>query len=169
MRVSKVEKLFCFLLVKIVYRFRPRLGTKIQFWYLKRWGVDFAGAPNFIAGDVWIDGTDYGLLHMGAGVTLSSQVKVLTHDWAMHTVVKALAIETDVVLGRIEPVFIGDHTFVGLGSILMPGCVIGKGCIVGAGSVVRGHVPDFGIYAGNPGKVIGDVRQYLEKRGVKNL
>lgn len=166
MRVSKIEKFFCFLLVKIVYKFRPQLGTKIQYSYLKRYGVKFAGFPNFIAGDVWIDGTDYGLVHMGVGVTLSSQVTVLTHDWAMHTVAKALNIKTDAVLGRVEPVSIGDNTFIGLGSILMPGCIVGKGCIVGAGSVVRGSVPDFCIYVGNPGKVIGDVRDYLERQGI---
>ncbi len=57
--------------------------------------------------------------------------------------------------GSVE---IGDCTFVGANSIIMPGTKIGRGCIVGAFSYVTGEFDDFAIIAGNPAKKIGDVR-----------
>ena len=81
----------------------------------------------------------------------------------MHTVAKAFNIQQEKPIGRIKGVTIEDYAFVGTGSILMPGCHIGKGAIVAAGTVVRGKVPDFSIYAGSPGSIIGDSRVYLSK------
>ncbi|MGT2432011.1 acyltransferase [Cupriavidus basilensis] len=161
---GKIEKIFWFGLVGILSRFNPRWATSLQYHYLDKWGVKFCGRPNFIAGDVWFDGTDYGLIELGEQVTLSSGVRILTHDWSMHTVAKSLGISSSVPLGRIVGVKIGDFSFVGMGSILMPGCQIGRGCIIGAGTVVRGRVEDYSIYVGNPGAVSGDVVDYLKKK-----
>lgn len=124
----------------------------------------FNGRPNYISSKIWFDGTDYSLINIGHQVTMSSYIRVLTHDWALHTVAKAFNIPQDKPLGRIRSVKIGDYSFIGSGTILMPGCEIGKGCIIAAGTVVRGRVPDFSIYAGSPGTVIGDSREYLRKQ-----
>ena len=66
--------------------------------------------------------------------------------------------------GRIH---IGAFSFVGPFSVIMPNTKIGKGCIVAAHSYVKGDFPDYSIIAGNPAKVIGDVREkdkeWLEK------
>ena len=94
---------------------------------------------------------------------MSSYIRVLTHDWALHTVAKAFDVPQDKPIGRIKGVTIEDYAFVGTGTILMPGCHIGKGSIIAAGTVVRGKVPDYSIYAGSPGKIIGDSREYLGK------
>lgn len=68
------------------------------------------------------------------------------------------------VTGEIH---IGEFTFVGPHSVIMPNTKIGKGCIVSAYSFVKGEFPDFSIIAGNPAKVVGDVRNsdniYLEE------
>ncbi|MGQ0693810.1 acyltransferase [Acinetobacter baumannii] len=162
--MRKLEKIICFSLVKLVANFRPRWATKIQFFFYKRWGMKFNGKPNYISSKIWFDGTDYSLIEIGHEVTMSSYIRVLTHDWALHTVAKAFDIPQEKPIGRIKGVSIGDYSFIGTGTILMPGCKIGKGCIIAAGTVVRGNIPDFSIYAGSPGVIIGDSKEYLSKK-----
>lgn len=55
-----------------------------------------------------------------------------------------------------KAVEIGEYTFIGGGSAVMPGVKIGKGCVVGVNSVVTKDVPDYAIVAGSPAKIIGD-------------
>ncbi len=54
-----------------------------------------------------------------------------------------------------KSVTIGEYTFIGGGSCIMPGVSVGKGCVIGVGSVVTKDVPDYSIVAGVPAKVIG--------------
>lgn len=56
--------------------------------------------------------------------------------------------------GRRSSVTIGDGSFIGFGSVILPNVSIGRGCIVGANSVVNCNIPDFSVAAGNPAKVI---------------
>lgn len=51
-------------------------------------------------------------------------------------------------------VVIGNDVWIGLGVTILPGTVIGHGCIIAAGSIVRGTVPSYSLYGGNPGRVI---------------
>ena len=164
MKPSKIEKIICFLAVKAVANFKPRLATKIQFFYFKRWGMKFRDKPNYISSKIWFDGTDYSLISIGKEVTMSSYIRVLTHDWSLHTVAKAFSIPQQKPIGIIKGVEIGDYSFIGTGTIIMPGSKIGKGCIIGAGTVVRGEIPDFSIYIGSPGVIIGDSRKYLKSK-----
>ena len=163
MIVRKLEKIICRVMVSIVSNFKPRWATNILYFFLKRWGVKFNGKPNYISSKIWFDGTDYSIISIGKGVTMSSYIRVLTHDWALHTIAKAFDIPQDKPLGRIKGVTIEDYAFIGTGTILMPGCHIGKGAIIAAGTVVRGTVPDFSIYGGSPGAIIGNSKEYLKK------
>lgn len=164
MKPNKIEKIFCFLLVKLVCNYKPRWATNIQYKFFKRWGMKFNDKPNYISSKIWFDGTDYSLIEIGKQVTMSSYIRVLTHDWALHTVAKAFDIPQNKPIGIIKGVKIGDYSFIGTGTILMPGCVIGKGCIIAAGTVVRGKIPDFSIYGGSPGVIMGDSKEYLIKK-----
>jgi acetyltransferase-like isoleucine patch superfamily enzyme len=57
------------------------------------------------------------------------------------------------------PVHIGAYSFIGPHSLIEAGSRIGKGVVVCAYSQVRGEVPDFAIVAGQPARVVGDVRE----------
>ena len=168
-RPRKWEKAFCFLSARLLANVKPRWATNILFFYFKKWGVKFNDRPNYISSKTWFDGTDYALISVGRDVTISSYVRILTHDWSLHTVAKALNIEQKSPLGVLRPVEIGDYSFIGTGTILMPGCKIGKACVIGAGTVVRGDVPDFSIYIGSPGRVVGNSEEYLAKHLKKRI
>ena len=162
-KAPKVERVICYSLISILRPLKVRWATQVKLYYLKKWGANFKGTPQYISSYCDLDGTDYSLFTFGEGVTISSYVRLLTHDWSPYTVGKALGITTDSPLGKIEPIEIGEYSFVGTGSIVMPGTTIGVGCIVGAGTVVRGKIPDYSIVIGSPCAVVGDVRNHIAK------
>ena len=51
-------------------------------------------------------------------------------------------------------VTVGEGTWVGAGTVVIPGVKIGKWSIIGAGSVVIKDIPDQVLAVGNPCKVI---------------
>lgn len=53
-----------------------------------------------------------------------------------------------------RPVSIGDGSWIGHGTVVLPGARIGRHVTVGANSVVTGALPDFCVAAGNPARVI---------------
>jgi acetyltransferase-like isoleucine patch superfamily enzyme len=53
-----------------------------------------------------------------------------------------------------RPVSIGDGSWLGHGTIVLPGASVGRHVVVGAGSVVTGDLPDFCVAVGNPARVI---------------
>ena len=59
---------------------------------------------------------------------------------------------------RTAPVRIGRRAFVGGHSILLKGTTIGEAAVVGAGSVVRSRVPAGQVWAGNPARLVRDLR-----------
>jgi len=146
-----------------VWFFKPKLSTWLYIKLLKSLGVNFKGTPNYLSAKIWFDSANYGLIEIGEGATISSNVRVLTHDWSCNTVLKSYEKEPLIPLGKVSGVKIGEYSFVGTGTILMPGSSIGKGVIVGAGTVVRGTIPDYSIVIGNPCIVVGNSKEYVEK------
>jgi len=56
--------------------------------------------------------------------------------------------------GSVEPISIGDNSWIGHGAIILAGTTIGRNAIVAAGAVVRCDVPDYSIAAGVPAKIV---------------
>jgi acetyltransferase-like isoleucine patch superfamily enzyme len=53
-----------------------------------------------------------------------------------------------------RPVVIGDGSWLGAGTVVLPGARIGKHVAVGANSVVTGELPDYCVAVGAPARVI---------------
>jgi len=53
-----------------------------------------------------------------------------------------------------EPVTIGNHVWIGTGSIIMPGVTLGDFCVVAANSYVNKSFGPYSILGGNPAKTI---------------
>ena len=101
-------------------------------------------------------------IKIGNDCQIGTRVGIFTHS-SHHSIRYYNSAYHDVYFadhkGRIKGcVEIGDCTFVGANSIIMPSTSIGKGCIVSAFSYVQGRFEDYSIISGNPAKKIGDVR-----------
>jgi acetyltransferase-like isoleucine patch superfamily enzyme len=59
-------------------------------------------------------------------------------------------------------VVIGDESWLGYGSVVLPGVTIGKHVVIGANSVVTRDIPDYSVAVGSPARV---VRKYVEGNG----
>ena len=64
----------------------------------------------------------------------------------------ALPISQQVMPER--PVTIGDGSWLGHGTVVLPGASIGRHVVIGANSVVTGEIPDNCVAAGVPARVI---------------
>jgi acetyltransferase-like isoleucine patch superfamily enzyme len=51
-------------------------------------------------------------------------------------------------------VAIGDESFLGFGTVVLPNVRIGRRCVIGALSVVVADVPDYSVAAGSPARII---------------
>lgn len=103
----------------------------------------------------------HGGLTIEEGVQITSFVSIATHS--SHRSIRLLGRQyvhqPEPIPGYIKaPVHIGAYSYIGPHSLIEAGAHIGKGCVVSAYSRVRGQVPDFAIVAGQPARVIGDVR-----------
>ena len=96
---------------------------------------------------------------IGEGVQIGAWVGVFSHS--SHIAIRLhgrqyIEVDRSERVGYVRgPVEIGDYTFIGSSSLVMPGVRIGKGCVVGAGSLVNKSVPDYSVVAGNPARLIG--------------
>ena len=105
----------------------------------------------------------FNIVKIGNDCQIGTRVGIFTHS--SHNSIRYYNksyrdVYFDEHLGRLKgPVEIGECTFIGANSIIMPNTKIGKGSIVAGFSYVKGEFPDFSIIAGNPAKIIGDVRK----------
>lgn len=58
-----------------------------------------------------------------------------------------------------KPIKICDDAWIGMNVIVLKGVTIGEGAIVGAGSVVTKDVPAWTVVAGNPAKVVKELKR----------
>lgn len=98
----------------------------------------------------------------GAGITieddvmLGSGVHIYVHNHRFDDVTRPI-IDQGHYASR--PVRIARGAWVGAASVLLPGVTIGENAVVGAGSVVTRDVPAFTVAAGNPAKVLKDLKE----------
>lgn len=63
---------------------------------------------------------------------------------------------------RTSPVLIKNGAWIAPGAIILPGVTIHENAVVGAGSVVTKDVPAYTVVAGNPAKVIKNLKKESE-------
>ena len=102
--------------------------------------------------------SEYGLVTIGDGTTISIDVLFITHDGT------GWLVEDD--RGRryrYAPIEVGDRCFIGARATLLPGVRIGSGSVVAAGAVVTRSVPAGSVVAGVPARVVGRTETLLDK------
>jgi acetyltransferase-like isoleucine patch superfamily enzyme len=68
------------------------------------------------------------------------------------------------IIEGVGPIRIKDNCFIGRHAIIMPSVTIGPNAVVAAGAVVTKDVPEGAVVGGVPAKVIGTVKDLVEKR-----
>ena len=154
--------------IKFIGRFNHEIYMKLYIKYLIKQGMDVQGTPIYIGATTTFDGKDYSKIHIGDKSVISSDVLFLTHDYSISRAIEATGRKLDKEVCQIKDIHVGKNCFIGTRSILMPGCQLGNNIIVGAGSVVRGKIPDNSMVIGNPACIIGDVREWAEKKNLAN-
>lgn len=125
--------------------------------YLLQNGLKLGENVRFIY-DVFIDKSNPALISIGDRCVFSSRTAILAHDASLRDVLNA------VLVGKVE---IGDHCFIGFGSIILPNTRLGSGTIVAAGSVVKGEFPPNSVIGGNPARLISTRDEFMEKHKKK--
>lgn len=133
-------------------------------YYIVYGGVRYAQKLGVTVGDscrIYISswGSEPFLISIGDRVTITSGVKLLTHDgstWLIRD-------EQGRRYQRYAPISIGSDVFIGVNTIVMPGVTIGSRVVIGAGSVVTKDVPDNSVAVGNPARVISSFDQLDSK------
>ena len=167
---SRISRFF---ILKLEYINSDLYRKKYIKWLTKQ-GVKIQGIPNYISNTVYFDGSRYECIELGDGCTISRDVLLLTHDYSMHTVLNGIEQclgeeiwktlhDKDSINNLLDqrPIRVGNHSFIGARSCLLPGTIIGDNCIIGAGSVVKGVIPDNSIVIGNPAKIYKSTSEWL--------
>jgi maltose O-acetyltransferase len=95
------------------------------------------------------------LVTIGDNVILSSGVAILAHDTIL------CKNGGEMLRARVK---IGNNTFIGANSTILPGVTIGANVVIGAGSVVTQDIPSGVVVAGNPAKVIKSMDALVKER-----
>lgn len=99
---------------------------------------------------------------IGAFVKIGANVRLFDHDF--HTLDSILRRNgtTDALNVKSAEIDVEDDVFIGANTIILKGVRIGRGSIIGAGSVVAlKDIPPFSKVAGNPARIIGQVKRAL--------
>src|SRR5690606_2882819 len=87
---------------------------------------------------------------IGENSTIAYQCTILTSAYPNGPYNKLIKIYHR----KVSPVIIGDNSWIGARSIILPGITRGNFCVIAAGSVVTKDVPDYTVVAGVPAKII---------------
>ena len=93
---------------------------------------------------------DNGGIEIGDRTMIGPRVTIVTlnHDINPETRINATP----------KPVKIGKNVWIGANCTILPGVTIGDNSIIGAGSVVTKDVPENAVVAGNPAKLIKEIK-----------
>lgn len=128
--------------------------------YARSLGVKVGHGVKFYGSNHHMFSTEPWLITIGNNVHITVDVVFLTHDGGT-LILKEEEIPPQFVL--TGPIVVGDNTYIGTRTTILPGVKIGSRCIIGAGSVITKDVPDNSVAAGVPARVISSVDKYIEK------
>ncbi|MDQ9022754.1 acyltransferase [Acinetobacter sichuanensis] len=138
-----VYELYCFVIKGSILYARNKgviIGKDCRI-YIKEWG------------------SEPFLISIGDRVTITSGVRLVTHDGSTWLVRD----KNNNRYQKYAPITIGSDVFIGLNTIIMPGVTIGNNVVIGAGSVVTKDIPSNSVAVGNPARIISTYEKFYEK------
>ena len=106
-------------------------------------------------------------LDIGTGCQIGAWVGIFTHG--SENSIRLLgqdfvnidnSLRSGYTRGKVK---IGEFTFIGAHSIILPGVTVGKGCLIASGCLITKDIPDYSLVVGAPGKVVGSTLE-IDKR-----
>lgn len=97
---------------------------------------------------------DDGHIYVGDRVMFGPNVTVVTANHPIDPALRARGLQYN------KDVFIGENTWIGAGTVIVPGVRIGKNVVIGAGSIVTKDIPDNVVAVGNPCRVLREVSEH---------
>lgn len=160
--LSRIQRKIIFLLDGINTKTYMKMYNK----WLKKNGMNIDGNVRYIHHTSMLDGQGYNLIKLGNNVVISLGVTILVHDFSIEAGFRAIGKDNGANEAfTMKPVEIGENSFIGANVTILGGAKIGKNCIIAAGSVLPGkNYPDNSIIAGNPGKVIANTIEWINKK-----
>lgn len=138
-----------------------RIGRETVLHNLKFFNVYHTGFSNFATGDFCFLGDEcmldlYGSIVLEDHVTIANRGLLLTHTnvgYEDHPLQKYFP-------HTVKGIHIKRGAFIGAGAIIMPGVTIGENAVIGAGSVVTKNVASWAVVAGNPARLLRQLKQH---------
>lgn len=157
-----IYRLIASLILKILDG-RVSFYMRLQTVYLRSLGVEIAQRPLYICADAKFDSSDFSLISIGKNVVISSEVRILTHDYSVNKALELSDFKVGAEVRKLAPVILEENCFIGMRSLILPGVTIGKNSIIGAGSIVTKSIPKNVVAAGNPARVISTLEEYIKQ------
>lgn len=133
------------------YVFWMKLGEKVVIYY----GLETRDPWNISIGNGSIIG-DKCILDGRRGIVIGNNVNISTGVWiwTLQHQINSPSFETDTDAGIVE---ICDRAWISSRTTILPNCYIHEGCVIASGGVLtKSTCGPFKIYAGVPGKCIGE-------------
>ncbi|HPJ69220.1 MAG TPA: acyltransferase [Desulfobacteraceae bacterium] len=91
-----------------------------------------------------------GTVTIGDNCLITSGVKIISHDGASRMI--------DIDDFGVGTVKIGNNVFIGVNAVILRNVTIGDNSVIGAGAIVSKDVPPCSVVAGNPAKIIKELK-----------
>lgn len=98
-------------------------------------------------------------LTIGSNVSIAQNVNIMVDSGPNASTVMQKIFPVDK-----RPVTIGNHVWIGTGSIIMPGVTLGDYCVVAANSYVNKSFDPFTVIGGNPAKLLRTITEDEKKK-----
>jgi putative colanic acid biosynthesis acetyltransferase WcaF len=113
-------------------------GVRVKYpWHLK------VGDDVWLGEGCWIDNLTSVRIGNDACISQGAYLCTGNHNWSDPTFSLS-----------VEPILLGDGSWVGAKAFLAPGVVLGEGAVAAGGSVVSKNIPAYEIHAGNPSEFV---------------
>ena len=114
------------------------------------------GKKVFIGYGVWFDFNHADLIEIGNNVHVTNMCLLLCHQRDLDDYF--VGADASSLRYKKNKIIIEDGVMIGMNTTIMPGVKIGEGAIIGAKSLVIDDIPAWTIAAGNPAKVIKNIK-----------
>lgn len=134
----------------------------IELPFRANWGGRHVHFGNGVYANFDLTLVDDGHIYVGDRVMFGPNVTVATANHPIDPTLRAKGLQYN------KDVHIGENTWIGAGTVIVPGVHIGKNVVIGGGSVVTKDIPDNVVAVGNPCRVLREIGEHDKKYFYKN-